>query len=185
MIALLVGIGMRTCAQVKPVYFLDNQIISDSTKANAYGIFGKLSTEELWVLKKYDLDNNLLFTGSYKDEKMTIPHGQFVYYEDIDFFNELNAEGFSVKGKSRFVMVRGSYENGLMNGRWIGFFPDGKIRMIITFVKGIKHGAFMVYSPKGKMLVSGMYAFDEKEGEWSAKKGRKIIKEVFKGGILQ
>ncbi|MDT4839181.1 hypothetical protein FQZ97_729650 [compost metagenome] len=184
-LAILCSICISASAQIKPVYFFGNDRVSDSTKATAYGISGKLSNEELWVLKKYDLDNNLLMTGAYKDADLTISHGQFVYYDDISFFNHQNKENFYIKGQDRFISSKGAYEDGVMTGRWIGFFPDGKIRVIITYVKGIKHGAFYLFNRKGQALLSGRYANDLKEGEWISKEGRKEIKEVYHNGELQ
>ena len=46
-------------AQVAPIYFYGDQVISDSTLATSYGVYGKLSGEELYVLKMFDLENNL------------------------------------------------------------------------------------------------------------------------------
>lgn len=184
-LALLCSFTLQTYAQVKPLYFFGDNLTTDSTKATAYGVFGKTSDSELWIMRKFDLDNNLLITGTYKDTTLNIPHGQFVYYSAIDFFNQLNNERFAIKDRSRFLSTKGAYEDGVKVGRWIDFFPDGQIRAILTYVKGVKHGGFMVYTRKGELLMSGLYANDQKEGEWIDRRGRKEIKEFYVNGELQ
>jgi hypothetical protein len=58
-------------AQVTPVYLYGDRITTDKNKATSYAIYGKLSTEDLWMFKRYDLDNNLTQTGSYSDAALT------------------------------------------------------------------------------------------------------------------
>ena len=67
-------------AQIKPIYFIGDSVVKDKAKANYYGVTGKLEGENIYVLKMYDLYDNLLQTGFYKDERLTIPHGRFSIY---------------------------------------------------------------------------------------------------------
>jgi antitoxin component YwqK of YwqJK toxin-antitoxin module len=163
---LLVCLNFCAYAQVKPIYFRGDMMVKDSTIATSYGIYGKLSNEDLWVIKRYDLYDNLMLTGSYKDEEFNIPHGEFTYYSDVDKFNETNETNFTLKGRTRFIVGRGRFEDGLQTGRWITFFPDEKIRTITTFVKGVKHGPYYEYNRRGKIKVSGNYKLNEKDGKW-------------------
>lgn len=181
-LAILLLVNLSVFAQLKPIYLRGAVIVQDSTKATAYGVYGKLTAEDLYVLKIFDLNNNLKSTGSYKDQFLKIAHGAFVYYDDIDRFNYKNATNFKLKGKTRFISAKGSFVDGYENGRWISFFPDGKIKEVITYVNGVKHGFYGAYDKRGKIVASGAYNLGERVGEWLYDKGK--VKKTF-GEILQ
>jgi antitoxin component YwqK of YwqJK toxin-antitoxin module len=180
---MLLGINFCALAQHKPIYFFGDQVVADSTLANAYGVYGKLSGEELYVLKVFDLANNLKLSGSYKDAELTIAHGNFVFYTDVEAFNQANNTNYALGEKARFISGRGSYVDGREHGRWIEFFPDGKVRAVVTYVKGIKHGFYGIYSGKGKMITSGAYKLDQQDGEWFLEGGK--VRQTYVDGVLQ
>ena len=66
-------------SQAKPIYFNGNKVTTNADEATSYGVYGKLSGQDLWVLKRYDLDDNLMLSGSYKDEQLSKPHGKFIF----------------------------------------------------------------------------------------------------------
>lgn len=183
LIVIFSGLNLYAVAQYKPIYFVGETIVADSSKATSYGIYGKLSGEELYALKVFDLENNLIATGTYKDDKLKIAHGDFVYYGSVDRFNAVNGTTFFFEDKERFITGKGSFYNGNKNGRWLTFFPDGRIMGVITFVNGIKHGFYGVYTKKGKLVVSGTYLEDEKDGEWLYDNGK--VKENYLKGVRQ
>jgi hypothetical protein len=179
----LFSLQLCVYGQFKPVYFIGEQIVADSTMATSYGVYGKLSGEELYVLKVFDLKNNLMTTGTYKDERLKIAHGAFVYYNNIEAFNNLNATNFAIKDKERFMSGKGFYTDGNKSGRWITFFPDGKIMNVTTYLNGVKHGFYGLYTRKGNMVISGTYYADEKDGEWQFDNGK--VKETYIKGVKQ
>lgn len=183
LLSILFSVSLSSFAQVKPIYFRGDEIISDSTRATSYGVYGKLSGEDLYALKIFDLYNNLKVSGTYKDDELKVPHGTFIYYEDIDVFNTINNENFPMHGIRRFISGRGAFVTGLKNGRWLSFFPDGKILNVTTYVNGVKHGFFGTYSRKGKVVTSGVYMNDKKEGEWLSNNGK--TKENFVNNVKQ
>ena len=66
-------------------------------------------------------------------------------------------------------------------GRWVSFFPDGKIFAITNYVAGFKHGEYKVFNRIGKIVTNGSYNLDVKNGEWTYyRKG----KETYNNGIL-
>lgn len=170
-------------AQLKPIYFIGESITKDSTLATSYGIYGKLTGEGLYALKIFDLDNNLKTTGTYKDENLKIAHGDFVYYADVALFNQVNGTSFILKGKTRFITGKGSFVEGRQTGRWISFFPNGKIMNVTTYSSGIRHGFYGTFDKKGKNLVSGAYHTGQKDGEWLYDNGK--VKEIFIKGVKQ
>lgn len=179
----LSGLNLFAFGQYKPIYFWGENIVTDSTKATSYGIFGKLTGENLYALKVFDLRNNLITTGTYKDEKLKIAHGAFVYYASVQVFNGMNATNFVLKDKERFLSGKGFFTDGKKTGRWISFYPDGRIMNVTSYVNDIKHGFFGVYTKKGKVVVSGTYIDDEKDGEWLYDNGK--VKEIYVKGVKQ
>lgn len=169
-------------AQVKPIYFYGDQITHDKEKATSYAVFGKPSTDSLYVLKLYDLYDNLLQTGFYKDEELKIPHGKFLIYKNVEDFNYDNETNFYIKNKDRFLSEQGDYKDGKKIGRWIQFFPDGKIFSITNYLEGYRHGEYKVYNQRGKLTTVGHYKLDLKDGIWLNNEGKK---EIFNNGILQ
>lgn len=169
-------------AQVKPIYFYGNTITSDKEKATSYGIYGKLSTEDLWMFKRYDLYNNLIQTGSYKDEGLTTPHGMFVFYMDIEAFNVQNLSSFKIKDVTRFMSQKGNFVNGLEEGKWLSFYPDGNVFNEQNFVKGVLQGEFKTFNKYGEVMILGNYKDGVRDGEWLFIK--EDIKEIYENGKL-
>jgi len=175
---------LHTSAQVKPIYFDGDKITPNKEKATSYAIYGKLSTEDLWIVKKYDLWDNLTLTGSYKDEELKIAQGTFTFYAFIDAFNYANNEFFKIsKGKERFVSQKGQYIDGLQQGRWFTYYPDGNVFSYQDFVDGKAQGEFKIFDKLGNVLTSGNYLDGQTNGEWFFDKGTK--RAVFENGVLK
>ncbi|RZL49895.1 MAG: hypothetical protein EOP00_06200 [Pedobacter sp.] len=168
-------------AQVKPIYFIGDSITTDQTKATHYAVSGKLSGEDIYVLKMYDLYDNLIQTGFYKDEALAIPHGKFLMYASVNEFNHNHDTNFYFKEKDRFLAEQGSYADGKKIGRWVQFYPDGKIFQITNYIQDIKHGEFKTFNRRGKVMTSGNYKLDLKDGDWNYDNGKK---ETYVNGIV-
>lgn len=174
---LLSTLGLK--AQVKTIYYIGEKVMRDSTLAStlatSYAVYGKLTNDSLYVYKKYDILNNLMITGSFKNDSLNIPHGKFTFYSDVETFNDTHDSVFPYTDKNIFVSEEGQYENGLSVGRWIGYYPDGKILMTVNFENGLKQGEFVGYDEKGRVETLGVFKADKKEGEWLLKRGKKKI----------
>lgn len=166
-------------AQVKTVYYLGEKVMLDTTLASSlatsFAVYGKLSNDSLYVFKRYDILNNLMITGSFKDEALSIPHGKFTYYSDVETFNDTHNSVFPYTDKNIFISEEGQYENGLSTGRWSSYYPDGKILGTVNFQNGLKQGEFVAYDEKGRVQTFGIFKDDKKEGEWLFKRGKKKI----------
>lgn len=180
---ILFSFNLSVIAQVKPIYLNGNQIVSDPNKATSYGVFGKISNEDIWVLKRYNLYDELMSTGSFKDASLTIEHGDFVFYSYVQDFNDEYLTHFSIKDKSRFIAQKGKFDNGLETGEWIWYFPTGSVMTILTYEKGVKNGPFYNYDRNGNVIQSGKYLNGEKEGEWLYNRGKD--REFYVKGIPQ
>jgi antitoxin component YwqK of YwqJK toxin-antitoxin module len=165
-----------TSAQVAPVYFEGNRVTLNKSRATSYAVYGKLSDQEIWAFKRYDLYNNLVQTGSYKDEKLSIPHGVFTFYMDVGDFNDMYSTRFKLaKGQFRFVSQRGNFVNGVEDGRWTLFFPDGNVMNYQDFVNGKLHGEFLTLDRLGKIKIKGNYVDGEKDGKWILDDGDRTV----------
>ncbi|RZJ80012.1 MAG: hypothetical protein EOO47_08990 [Flavobacterium sp.] len=171
-----------TNAQVAPIYFYGNQVTQNKEKATSYAVYGKLSTGDIYTFKRFDLYDNLLQTGSFSDESLAVPHGKFTFYSDVNEFNLLYKQSFTIKGKTRFVSQEGNFVNGVEQGKWLLYFPDGNVFNSQEFVDGKLDGKFLTFDRYGKTIVSGNYVLGEKDGEWLFEKDK--IREVWNNGVL-
>ena len=165
--------GLNAFSQVKSVFLdKDDHVTPDSTRAVTYAVYGKLEGDSVYTFKKLDFSGVLLTTGSFKDDSLAVPHGKFTYYSWITPDNNYTNDGFEINGKERFIEVVGSFKDGQRTGRWISFYPDGRMKQIITFVQGVVHGAFQSFNPDGSVNISGMYVAGKKNGTWSIAGGK-------------
>jgi antitoxin component YwqK of YwqJK toxin-antitoxin module len=180
---LIFSLYFNANAQVKPVYFYGDQITTDKDKATSYAIYGKLSTEDLWMFKRYDLDNNLIQTGSYSDAALTTPHGKFIFYMDLALFNKTHETNFRLNGKPRFISQQGTFVNGEEDGKWLVFYPDGNVLSAQDYVNGKLHGEFVAYDKFGRIEMQGSFVDGAKDGEWFIEGGKR--KQIYEKGILK
>ena len=171
---MLACFGTFSQAQVlKKVYFdYKDQLITDSTQAVAYAIFGKVSGSNAYVIKKYDVDGYLMITGSFLDDSLKVADGKFVFYDWITDDNTLDGTISVKQGKERFVSITGNYVNGEKQGTWISFYPDGKAKNVVNFSHDIFDGEFKSFNAKGVLTDSGMYVQGKKNGVWLRDSGR-------------
>ncbi|MFN0257073.1 toxin-antitoxin system YwqK family antitoxin [Pedobacter ureilyticus] len=183
LLILLLFLGATTAfAQAIPIYFNGNRVTTDKERATSYGVYGKLSGEDLWVLKRYDLDDNLLFSGAYKDEQLTKPHGKFIFYGSIFDYNYQNFSNFKNETTDRYITQQGEYVDGLEQGKWTDYFPDGRIMGYRNYVNGKLEGETAFFNYKGRRMLVGHYKGGLRVGTWYDLK--KKIKEVFEDDKL-
>ncbi|HEY0177609.1 MAG TPA: hypothetical protein VGC08_14600, partial [Pedobacter sp.] len=114
----------------------------------------------------------LLTSGTFKDDSLKVPHGQFVYYDWITPANNTANQSFEINGKERFIAVTGKYLDGKRNGRWISYYPDGKMKEIVTYYQDIIHGPYQFFDMNGKIEIQGLYVAGKKSGTWMMKGGK-------------
>lgn len=170
-------------AQVAPIYLYGNQVTTDRNKATSYAIYGKVSTENVWTFKRYDLYDNLLQTGSYEDENLSTPHGNFNFYMDVQTFNSSHKTSFKLKGKTRFLSQQGNFVHGVEQGKWIVFYPDGNVLSTQNFDNGELNGESKTFDKFGNIEEGGNYVKGKKDGEWISLKGTR--KDVYELGVLK
>lgn len=142
--------------------------------------------------KKYD-NGNIRYQGAFEDDKEVgtftfydkkgkkvstrtyISPGGIAECEMFNFAEYLHAKG-KIKGKSKigewiYFTNRGRdtvtvehFENGVLHGKQITYFPNKKIATDITFVNGKKEGAFVNYFSNGQIEQEGTYFNDQLHG---------------------
>lgn len=168
-------------AQVKPVYFYGDKVTSNKNKATSYAIYGKLSDQNLWMFKRYDLYDNLLQTGSYNDEMLTTPHGKFIFYTAVVDYNNINRTRYNLNGKSRFISQEGEFVDGKEEGKWLTYYPDGNVSSYLEYKAGKMEGIYKEFDKYGNVEVSGNFVNNEKHGEWISENGTRI--DTYEHGV--
>lgn len=179
---LFISASLSAFSQVKPIYFNGNSITNDKSLATSYGVYGKLSDQNLWVLKRYDLDDNLMLSGTYNDELLTIPNGKFIFYSSIQDYNDMNATFYKMQNIDRYIIQEGTFVSGLEEGKWTDYYPDGAVYAERIYKNGKLNGELRVYSAKGKILFIGAFKDDIKDGIFYDLKKRR--KQTYAAGIL-
>jgi len=165
--------GLNTYSQVKTI-LLDgkDRIVTDSTKAVTYAVFGKVEGDSVYTFKKFDFDGVLLTSGTFKDDSLQVPHGKFVYYDWITPENNYQNLSYEINGRARYIALTGKYLNGLRVGKWLSFYPDGKVKEMANYAMGALHGLYQLYTNDGKVQISGSYVAGKKNGTWVMKGGK-------------
>lgn len=64
------------------------------------------------------------------------------------------------------LKMEGTVANGLRNGPWTSYFPDGKVQSTGFYTDGIRTGKAQVFFENGQLWMDGFYTDDHKCGEW-------------------
>lgn len=166
-------------AQVKTVYFNEeDEIVKDSTEAVSYALVGRVTGDTVYTVKKFDADGYMMMTGAYKDDEFKVPHGDFVYYDWVEAISPLGNYVVPPGGKERFINLKGTFRNGLREGRWIAYYQSGSIKDVINYKNNLMHGEYRNFDYKGNLETLGNFVNNKKEGTWITKGGR--VTYVFK-----
>lgn len=89
--------------------------------------------------------------------------GYWIEYSVIPFETELNSivqdseiviiADKSNMNKTVLITQKGYYSNGLKNGLWKEFWPNGQFKNLVNYINGIPMGFFKIYLPNNKILI--------------------------------
>lgn len=162
-------------AQVKTVYFNeDDEIVKDSTLAYSYALVGQVTGDSVYTVKKFDAEGYLMMTGSYKDDAFKVPHGDFVYYDWVEIISPMGNYVVPASGKERFINLRGTFRNGLREGRWITYYQSGSIKDVMHYKRNLMDGEYRNFDYKGNLDTFGNFINNKKEGAWVTKAGHVV-----------
>jgi len=169
-------------AQVTKLFFDKNHKAlkdKDSSKASTFILKEKLA-DTGWYVKEYQTDGFILSEGMYRDEKMKMPQGKFIYY-----WIALKKEA-STNPYYSYVQLTGSYSNGQKSGTWIKYTDQGAKAELLTYANGKLNGLYQGYTFPGYLYVDGSYQDDKREGEWHVydKNGKVTVTDTYAGGQI-
>ncbi len=59
-----------------------------------------------------------------------------------------------------------TFRDGLVEGEWALYWPDGGLRSQVSYRRGAEHGPWRLYHPGGRPHVEGAYWHGRRDGEW-------------------
>ncbi len=144
-------------------------------------------------LKSYQLNGKLMAEGKFIGHKKD---STWLYYSETDgklVLEENYKDGIKQGVTIIFYPETGrpseltDYKNGHKNGRWIKYFPDGKVSTSGTYVNDTLQGDFRVYDINGTLIVRGQYKNALQDGVWLTYDtlGNLQSKEVFHNGFVE
>jgi antitoxin component YwqK of YwqJK toxin-antitoxin module len=141
----LMFITSQLFAQTQKVYLTKSgKFTPNAEKASSYLLVQKLNSSEGYLATQYDMRNNLVSKGTYKDEQLTVPSGKFVYYAKDDNGVFHNA---SYKEENKYYMSSiGYFANGKREGMWTEYAPNGDKTLECNYENGLLNGAYKAYA---------------------------------------
>ena len=127
-----------------------------------YGAFKYYyESSALKALTLYSDDGIVARTKTYHENGKMLAQGKYIrqqkdstwkYYSDVD----------------GVLVAEENYSLGALNGQSIAFYPDsGEPTEIIEYKNGVKEGTFVKYFPDGNIMAEGKYINDLLQGSYS------------------
>ena len=120
----------------------------------------KTKQREGWC-KRYDKENKIYESCIYRNGKLEGTRILFLNNGDtlqVATFREDSLQGpFRDFLEGNIVLRKGYFENNQMEKIWTYYYPSGKPKEKVTFVKGQEDGPFVEYWENGKLKAEGNY----------------------------
>lgn len=162
-------------AQTKKVFVTESgKYTGDSNKGVSYLLVQKLSGDSAYLALSYDMQNNLLSKGTYKDESLAIPDGKFTFYK-------------TTAAGEHYTATIGYFFNGKRAGTWNEFSPDGKTAAEYTYQNGELNGPYKLYDPSVGTHGEGIAINGHLQGDfkWYDNNNRLLAESKYKNGRLK
>jgi hypothetical protein len=132
-------------ARAQRTYLGSDGLQLDKAKgAVSYFVLKKM-TDSAWQYQLFDMQDTLEFAGTFKDQKMTVPDGKFVYYYPFKHFKGKQAPAGS--DTIHHIQKTGRFKNGLRDGEWIFYDMLGYRLKIQHYEKNQLNGPYKEYDP--------------------------------------
>ncbi|MGM0503761.1 MAG: toxin-antitoxin system YwqK family antitoxin, partial [Bacteroidota bacterium] len=139
-------------------------------------------TTDIDVREKFDKNENLIFQGTYFNQKPIGVHryfdkkGNVIQSKTYDAYHQLISEGIvQLDGKKQGTWIdyypdgnikaKGYYQNGIKSGKWIFYFPNGNIEQTGTYTNGKLSGRWKWYFKNGQLRKEEFYIYGLPDGE--------------------
>ena len=70
--------------------------------------------------------------------------------------------------KNERINEKGSFNMGIMDGKWEGFYDNGNQKFIANYNNGIKHGEYVKFYPNGRIGIKETYSNGLLEGKFES-----------------
>ena len=172
---------------INPFVNRKNDTIQLTKLINKTSYFSSIKTKK-W--NYYYKDGSLLQTSNYKPgdtteylltyynelKKNTIKEGNGVFEtfynsgkqkKKISYENGVPNGNYFHWNPNGNMRIKGNYKNGKKEGLWMEYFITGQqVYQIINYKNGLKHGEFKEHLKDGKLIIWGNYNNHNKEGKW-------------------
>ncbi len=106
-------------------------------------------------LKRHDLRKRYYW---YKSQKL---------HSTIGSSNGKLLEGDFIRSyRSDEIAERGSFKNGLKNGKWVKWFENGTVKSISFWYNGVQVKKYVEFTDQGVLKTQGKYSNGRKHGKW-------------------
>jgi antitoxin component YwqK of YwqJK toxin-antitoxin module len=134
---------------------------------------------EIDLREKFDEDGNLIFQGSYLDQKPIgvhrtfDPEGNVIEAKTYNIYHQLVSQGIVTT-------------DGKKEGPWIDYYPEGNKKAEGYYNNGLKNNTWIYYYPKGSVEQTGSYQNGKLSGQWKwyYRNGNLRKEEYFIFGLL-
>jgi len=166
--------------------FIDNNGRSTTSFASSTSyIVVKQRADSLWQMQQFDMENTILQTEVFKDRSLKIPHGKYVSYRKLNFYNNKEMKDLLKSDTVNCIMTEGEFKDGKKDGKWTDYFIGGKIHQELYYKDGLLNGPYHSYNDdQSTVALSGNYVNGKRDGEWDvlSLKGLLIEKDKYHDG---
>lgn len=139
----------------------------------SYSINGKLENIEEYdnglEINHIYLDTNGVIidrVGEYNGEiKLHDPTKTYINFVG-NYLNGENNGAMTFYGPNNTPLTKGNFENNLRKGKWLWYYPDGKLREEGTYVNGDLHGPNTEYFKNGKPEYTCTFEYGLQQGDF-------------------
>ncbi len=122
--------------------------------------------------KMYYRNGSLFAEGKYVNQQKD---GLWLYYSEPDHKliareqykdGEMHGENLTYYAETGEILESTHYEEGMKNGPYKKYFPDGKLMTEGKYLNDQLNGLFISYYPNGQVQVRGTYRMGRQTGNW-------------------
>ena len=129
-------------SQVQKVYITkDGKYTAHSEMAVSYMLV-EIKNDTTYYTKQYDMYNTILTIGTYKDAMLSIPNGEFIYYQERH--NKKKGTKIDINTNS-FIKAVGNFVNGKRNGKWTMYDYGGQKKSEVFYINNVLNGLYKTF----------------------------------------
>jgi antitoxin component YwqK of YwqJK toxin-antitoxin module len=185
--ALLLAISYITNAQDYKLFIDDYGKPTNSfTSATSYIVVKQLA-DSLWLMQQYDMENTILQSETFKDRDLKIPHGKYISYRKLNFYNNKQMKEWLKSDTANCIMTEGNFKDGRKDGQWTDYFIGGGKQEEVYYRNGVIDGPYRSFNnDHSTVALSGNYVDGKREGDWDIMNltGQVIERDKYRKGKL-